>query len=267
MFKYDENIEFLESGFNEIKNEYIEYVKNLPYSCDSYLRHMHLNSSVFKIMKNKENIGFFMYKDNVLSLVKIKDSVMHLDRLIMSKILEHFNVFYAYVLSFDYKTLRLFLDVSKQIENKAYVFIHDKSINNKISLSKEYKTMPYKDDDSMYVDSLGLINKKNELTAKDRMFISKMQSNKRVGLGICLSVPISENYMDIGIIVNKELRNHKIGNNLLFNITEEIYKLSKKPCAECNVNNEEARRILENNNYRPVGTIYKITFDKQKYNR
>ncbi len=261
--KYDSPITFRKVLLPDIKPLIMEYRDSLKFPGDNFMAHLQSEANHYAMEVKGRLIGAVAIKDRNLGLVYIRPQYKFLERQILERVLSEFNVHYGFAQAWDYHMMNLYTEFHDKIENQAYQFqlLDKRQIRTPLfNLTVRLATAA----DEIYLNEVDFLKNPGSYIRKQEVWIALNEDGKKVGVGVIQPMIFEDEYLDIGMFTNKELREHGIGRSILALLMKIVSDSGRIPVAGCHWKNYTARRTLESAGMTCIGTIFKFSFNKNK---
>lgn len=263
MIRYRRDIDFKETVLSDIRILINEYAGSLKYFGDGYIAKMRTQCRHFLISLSNERryVGIIGIVDNTLTLFYLSSEYRFMERQILEKIIETFNIAQGYISTWDYHGLPVFMDFAKSVEPFLYQFqlLSEKDLRQPVD---GLKVRLAKDLDAAFMDDSCFINNALSYIRRQEAWIVSKESGEKIGIGIISPIPGTDEYLDLGAYVEKEERKKAYGRSILARLMEIITTSGRIPVAACSITNHESRRTLESAGMVCIGSLLKVTFKK-----
>ena len=265
--RYNQTIEFKPAAQSEVDFLIREHQAALAYPGDNFMPSLATQGEAYLILSPAEKapLGVFVVKDKVhLGLAYIRPPYQYLTREIMEQFLEQFNIHYGFVASFDHQTIQLYLEFIQRSELQAYQFqlLHPDLLPKALP---QIKLQLAKPGDVAYMDSMAFLTNSSAYIRRQEAWIARNEKDQPVGIGVLLPQIANDAYLDIGMFVNPDARELGIGRSIAIRLMEVVLKVGRIPVAGCFYKNFEARRTLESAGMTCIGTIFRFSFNKDRF--
>lgn len=265
--RYEQDILFRPATLSDVEFLIQEHRASLPFAGDNFMPTLAIQGQAYLVVSpfEKAPLGVFVVEDKVhLGLAYIRPPYKYLDRQIMESFLAEFNIHYGFAASFDPHMIPLYLAFMQRCELQAYQF----ELLNPDLLPKalpQIKLRLADPKDVPYMDEMGFLTNSSAYIRRQEAWIARDDSDHPVGIGIIQPHQSNADYLDIGMFVNPTARNLGIGRSIVIRLMELVTGAGRIPVAGCFHKNFESRRTLESAGMTCIGTIFRISFNKDRF--
>ena len=267
LIRYNHAIQFKMATLAECEYLIAEHRSALVYSGDNFLPTLAVQGQPYLIVSpfEKAPLGVFVVSDKVhLGLAYIRPPYKYLDRQILEAFLDQVNIHYGFVASFDPHMIPLYLAFMQRCELQAYQFellypdLLPKGLPGVTLNLAQPKDVPY-------LDEMGFLTNSSSYVRRQEIWIAQDGSNRPVGIGIIQPHQSDEDHLDLGMFVNPNFQGRGIGRSIVIRLMEIIVQAGRIPVAGCFHKNFESRRTLESAGMTCIGTIFRVSFNKDRF--
>ncbi len=255
---------FIKTPFEDNKKNFISYFNSLNGIYDNFLESHILQSDVYLIYIDNNNIGYFaIYARKLLTQFYVDNSVMKYTQNIFKQILEQYHIENAFVPTCDELLLSMSLDFHKKINMQAYFFEENKNTLYEIKPPKYGRNLLRqaleKDIASIEELSEGFFDDLKCSVLLSKMYI--LQENDEIlGFGIIEDSNIFIEYKTIGMFTVKKHRENGVGRSIILNLKDICYEKGFKPLTGCWYYNHNSKNTLESCGYVTKTRLLNIEF-------
>ncbi len=265
--RYNQTIHFEPAAPEEAGPLIREHQESMAFPGDNFMAALAAEGEPYLVTGpgEKKPLGIFIIKDKVhLGLAYIRPPWKYLDREIMEQFLGEFNIHYGFAASFDHHMIRLFLEFMQRSELQAYQF---QLLNPDLlpTALPNIKVRLARPEDIAYMDSMDFLTNSSSYIRRQEAWIARNEQDRPVGIGLIQPHLGSDAYLDLGVFVNPEVRGQGIGRSIVIRLMQVVIKTGRIPTAGCYYKNFESRRTLESAGMTCVGTIFRFSFNKDRF--
>lgn len=265
--RYHQTILFTPASRSEAEPLIQEHRASLAFSGDNFMPTLAHEGEAYLVESpgEKAPLGVFILKDKVhLGLAYIRPPYKYLDREIMEQFLDHFNIHYGFTTSFDPHQIKLYLEFIQRSELQAYQFelLHPDLMPEALP---QIKIRLAKPEDVPYMDAMDFLTNSQSYVRRQEAWIARNEKDQPVGIGVIQPHLASGDHLDIGMFVNPGARGLGFGRSIVIRLMEVAVKTGRIPVAGCFHKNFESRRTLESAGMTCVGTIFRFSFNKDRF--
>lgn len=266
MIRYRRDIDFKETILSDIRILINEYAGSLKYYGDGFLAKSRSQCRHFLISLSNERryVGILGIVDDNISFFYLSPEYRFMERQILERVLDNFNIKSATVASWDYHNIPVFMDFQDGIEPFIYQFQleDEKRIRQPL---EGIKVRLARDRDAAYMDDSCFINNALSYIRRQEAWIISKENGDRVGIGIISPITGTDEYLDIGVFVNPEDRKKGYGRSILSKLMKIVVDSGRVPVAACSTKNHESRRTLESSGMTCIGSLLKVNLDGDRF--
>lgn len=265
---------FIESSYDQNREYFNRYIKNLSYNIESFQEEHILNSRVFSIFVEEKHQGYFAFAEKVfdiegftvLTQFMLEPQVLKDSQQIFNQILEEYEIKSAFAASGDELLLSLAMDFHKSVTMQAYIHTDGKADVRSAEFPRSCM-LPVKAEELPEV--LRLTNNYFDFLLEPRkkdMFQLYVLKDRDIvlGFGLLEAGEIVKDTYSLGIYTMAEHRQKGVGRSIMMHLKDICYEKGLKPITGCNWYNKKSKATLESAGFVSKTRLFKIEFTEEK---
>ncbi len=251
--KFINLIKIIRSDLKEMDELIRKHIGSLIYPMDSYLEDMLIESDIYKIIYEKNHIGYTAIKNDCLNFFYMEKGYFRYAPIVFEKIIEEKDIKKVFIMTQDNQISTLISEWDYEKEKHGCCFtdslvedITEEKDNEwvfKKAVAQDLKRIIEVSGNFFDEESGGFKTLEERIEANTIFMLE--DNNDLLGFGIYENSQFNNKTMSIGMFVNRKHRKKGVAKCILQNLKRHAYNNNLKPVSGCWYYNTLSRKSLE----------------------
>lgn len=225
---------------------FTEYLESLTSPIDSFLEDHILDSTFYRILEGKDEVGYFaIHESALLTQFFLRLSARRHAELLFSNVLREFGIKSAFIPTCDEFLLSHALDVDSEPKKQAYFFVNGgKERPPAISSELQYRLAAPSDVPRIKAVSGDFLDTPEESVHGGQIHVGFLHGDM-VAIGIIIKSRILNRHASIGMFTKETERQKGIGTSTILYLKQTCRSDNTIPVSGCWYYNDTSKRTLE----------------------